>query len=163
MSHFKLTGYILMMCLIILLVTGTVLTYQSLFGIRINRLWDKVHTVSTFAMIAFIVPHIILIILRNFKANHAVSKKIIRKSISYYMKGALGIGILPFAVIAIWIYAYEEPDLINDFPEDYSYLYGEDRPFAPSLATTSTGGALEARALGESESCGTDRTATKKY
>jgi len=70
MSHFKLTGYILMVILIILIVSGSVLTYQSVFGVRISRLWDRIHTVSTFAMIAFIAPHIFLIILRNFRTVH---------------------------------------------------------------------------------------------
>ena len=32
---------------------------------------------------------------------------------------------------------------VNELPEDYSYLYGPERPFAPSLARTSTGGAFD--------------------
>jgi hypothetical protein len=47
--------------------------------------------------------------------------------------------------------------MVNAFPADYSYLYGEDRPFAPSLAQTTTGEAFDARSLSGSESCGTAR------
>src|SRR6185369_6900568 len=43
----------------------------------------------------------------------------------------------------------------NEFPKDYNYLYGTNRPFAPSLARTDTGGAFDARSLAGSESCGT--------
>jgi hypothetical protein len=52
-----------------------------------------------------------------------------------------------------WLYSGTE--YVNAFPEDYEYLYGEDRPFAPSLARTATGGAYDARLLAGSESCGT--------
>ena len=59
------------------------------------------------------------------------------------------------AVIAGLAGAYGGASYENEFPEGYSYLYGEDRPFAPSLATTDTGGALDAESLAGSESCGT--------
>jgi hypothetical protein len=42
----------------------------------------------------------------------------------------------------------------NEFPEGYNFLYGEDRPFAPSLATTTSGGAFDAESLAGSDSCG---------
>jgi hypothetical protein len=45
---------------------------------------------------------------------------------------------------------------VNEFPSDYSYVYGKDRPFAPSLARTSTGGAFDARSLSGSMTCGTE-------
>ncbi len=57
--------------------------------------------------------------------------------------------------MALAVVAYRPPELDNTFPEDYSYVYGEDRPFAPSLARTDTGGAFDARSLAGSESCGT--------
>jgi hypothetical protein len=38
---------------------------------------------------------------------------------------------------------------------DYSYVFGPDRPFAPSLARTASGGAYDARSLAGSKSCGT--------
>ena len=36
---------------------------------------------------------------------------------------------------------YTGSEYVNAFPDDYEFLYGEDRPFAPSLASTATGGA----------------------
>jgi len=49
-----------------------------------------------------------------------------------------------FAVVALSVYAYQPVKLNNNFPDDYSYLYGADRPFAPSLARTNTNGAFDA-------------------
>ena len=47
-----------------------------------------------------------------------------------------------------------EPSTSTSFPADYEYLYGDDRPFAPSLARTVSGGAYDPRSLSGSESCG---------
>ena len=43
----------------------------------------------------------------------------------------------------------------SDFPEDYSFSYGEDRPFAPSLAGTEGMEAYDPRLLSGSLTCGT--------
>jgi hypothetical protein len=58
-------------------------------------------------------------------------------------------------VLALATYAYPSPRLVNRLPEDYSYVLGPDRPFAPSLARTSTGQAFDAKSMGGSKSCGT--------
>ncbi|MDH5199001.1 MAG: cytochrome c family protein, partial [Gemmatimonadota bacterium] len=62
-----------------------------------------------------------------------------------------------FLSVALVAYWYEPPRLVNTLPEDYSLLYGPDRPFAPSLARTNTGSAFDARSMSGSESCGTSR------
>jgi len=51
--------------------------------------------------------------------------------------------------------SYSGVPYVNQLPEDYSYLYGKERPFAPSLATTDTGGAFDARTFAGPQSCGT--------
>lgn len=45
--------------------------------------------------------------------------------------------------------------LLKQIPDDYSFLYGTNRPFAPSLAKIDTGRAFDARSLARSKSCGT--------
>ena len=40
----------------------------------------------------------------------------------------------------------------NELPKDYSYLYGTNRPFAPSLARTDTGRGFDERSLAGSPS-----------
>jgi hypothetical protein len=56
--------------------------------------------------------------------------------------------------VAFLVYAYAPPRLSEDLPPDYSYAFGPDRPFAPSLAVTATGKAYDARLLAGSEGCG---------
>jgi hypothetical protein len=58
------------------------------------------------------------------------------------------------AVVALGAYLYRPVSLVNRLPDDYSYIYGHDRPFAPSLARTSTAEAFDARSTGGSKSCG---------
>lgn len=52
-------------------------------------------------------------------------------------------------------YFYQPIKWKNEFPEEYSYLNGDDRPFAPSFANTDTEQAFDPRSLGGSLSCGT--------
>jgi len=154
-NHFKFTGYVLMVSLLILVVTGLILAWQAVFGIRINSTVDLIHTIATFAMIAFIVPHIILIIIRNFKSGHAENMVPVVKAVKQFIWSTIGIAFVLFVLAGLWVFAYDKPVFNNSFPEDYSYLLGKDRPFAPSLATTSTGGAFDPGSMGGSESCGT--------
>jgi hypothetical protein len=51
----------------------------------------------------------------------------------------------------------------NEFPSDYSFAFGKDRPFAPSLAHTSTNGAFDPRSLAGSETCGSSGCHTEIY
>jgi hypothetical protein len=57
--------------------------------------------------------------------------------------------------IALLVYAYAPPRFSEELPPDYSYAFGPERPFAPSLAVTETGKAYDARLLSGSEGCGT--------
>lgn len=155
MSHFVLTGYVSMIITIIVAISGLILTYQAVLGTKISATWDLIHVISTFALIAFLVPHTILIMIRDYKARNTEAIKTVIGAENQYLKGTLIISALLFAFVILWVYAYEPLKLNNEFPEDYSYLYGEDRPFAPSLATTNTGEVFDARSLGGSEGCGT--------
>ncbi len=155
MTHIKLTGYLAMAITIVAGVSGLLLTYQALFQTHISYAWDLVHIVSTFALIAFLVPHVVLIWWRNTESARKIGlQAILAAQRNYLTKTLAGTAIL-FGLVGLFVYAYEPAQLNNEFPEDYSYLYGGDRPFAPSLASTSTGGALDARSLSGSKSCGT--------
>lgn len=154
MTHLKLTGYFALIATLIAAVSGLVLTYQAAFQTRISYGWDLVHILSTFALLAALVPHIVLIVVRDFKARAARAIQPILAAEKKFGSNTAFLVIGLFAVTALAIYAYEPVKLNNELPEDYNYLYGEDRPFAPSLAQTSTGGAFDARSLGGSESCG---------
>ncbi len=156
MTHVKLLGYLGLAVTTVALVSGLVLTYQAALGTRINYTWRTVHIISTFALVASVVPHIVLILFRDYKARaNAAMAAILQAERRFGRHVGVFLG-TSLAVVLMVVYAYQPVELNNTLPEDYNYLYGEDRPFAPSLAKTSTGGAFDARSMGGSKSCGVD-------
>jgi hypothetical protein len=101
-----------------------------------------------------LLPHILTILVRDFKARKAETVQPVLASEKHFGLNTFFVAGALFGLVALLAYAYEPVALVNEFPQDYSYLYGVDRPFAPSLAQTSSGGAFDPRSLGESESCG---------
>jgi hypothetical protein len=155
MTHFKLSGYVLMVLTIVLTVSGVILTYQALFTVKAEPIWRLTHVISTFAFIAFLLVHIIWVLIRDYRARTLEAIRPIIAAEKRYGWQLLVVIIILFAGTAVWNLTYESVNWNNEFPEDYSYVYGEDRPFAPSLANTATGGAYDTRSLSGSESCGT--------
>jgi Cytochrome c554 and c-prime len=155
MNHFKLTGYVLMVLTTVLVVSGVVLTYQALFSVKIEPGWRLTHIITTFAFVAFFVTHIVFIMIRDYKVRHYEVIVPILKAERQFGWQLLGVVVFLGTLVVIWTISYQPITLNNKLPDDYSYLYGEDRPFAPSLATTSTGGAFDTRSLSQSEGCGT--------
>lgn len=163
LSHVKLTGYLAMGATLAAIVSGVVLTVQALVSTRISYSWDLVHVVATFAVIAFAAPHLVVLVVRAVKARHsATARLVLAAQRRFALRGALVVG-AGFAIVALAASAYRPVSLHNALPPDYSYLYGPDRPFAPSLARTSTNDGFDARSLGGSESCGTSRCHEQIY
>jgi hypothetical protein len=154
-SHVVLTGYFAMLATIVLIVSGLVLTFEAIFAPRISRGWDLAHIWATFGLIASVLPHVGTLIVRAARAKagaiggtlHAASRRF--QYVSVLLTAALFIPVIVASVV------YRPPKLNNQFPKDYSYVFGPQRPFAPSLARTASGGAYDARSLAGSESCGT--------
>ena len=157
MDQIKLTGYFSTVATVVAAVTGLVLTYQVIFQTRISPLMDLIHIISTFALVATLLPHILIIMIRDFRAGKtevmqpilAAQRRFGSKQI--YLLAAFS------SLVALLVFAYQPVELDNNLPDDYSFLYGPDRPFAPSLARTRTGGAIDARALSGSQACGSSR------
>ncbi len=146
MSSVVLLGYVSAAGLIVCLVSGIVVTWQGLLGLRMSWAWRQVHLISTFVAVGAAAPHIIQLLLRVFRVMPAASRYVIASS----ALGAAGL-----VVVALLPLAYPDPQYVNEFPADYSYAFGKDRPFAPSLARTTTNGAFDARTLAGSRTCGT--------
>lgn len=154
MTHVKLLGYIGVFVLAACVLSGVILTLQAVFGSRITYLWDTVHIVTTFAVVAFIAPHVVLVITRALRGESENLAAILAAAKNY----GWGTLITTFgfvAVVGLATYAYEPVKLKHEFDADYSFKYGKDRPFAPSLAVTDTGHAIDARSVSGSKSCGT--------
>lgn len=162
LSHVKLTGYFAMAASIALIVSGLVLTAQALFAVRISRAWDLAHIVATFALIASALPHIVTLIIRASRGGAAAATPVRAASHGFgFVTLALTLSL--FVPVALATVFYRPPRLVNALPADYSFQFGRDRPFAPSLARTASGGAYDARSLAGSESCGTSNCHKEIY
>lgn len=163
MTHVKLTGYIAMVITLIAALSGLILTSQAIFATKISYTWDRIHIVSTFALLVFFIPHVVTILVRNYRVRKTEAMQPVVAAGRAYIWNATSGTLLVFGISALLVYAYEPVRFDNRFPDDYSFIYGEDRPFAPSLATTSTGGAFDARSLSGSKGCGTAGCHEKIY
>ncbi|NOZ07353.1 MAG: hypothetical protein GXO91_00565 [FCB group bacterium] len=157
MTHVKLTGYLAMGAAVICSISGVVLTWQAVFGLRIGKGWDMAHLISTFAIIILTLPHIVTLVLRVRAARDKEKQAKVLDAQKIFGWGTVLVTILPIAVIALWSYAYEPVNFNNNFPEDYNFTHGEDEPFLPSLAKTNDGKAIDSRALSGSLACGSTR------
>ena len=163
LSHVVLTGYFSMLTSVVLVVSGLVLTAQALFGTRISPRWDLVHVVATFGLVASVIPHVVTLMLRARRVPRSAENGALRAS----TRGFALVTLCVTAALAVMVLAaakaYPEPELVNKLPADYGYVFGEKRPFAPSLATTESGGGYDARSLGGSASCGKSGCHTQIY
>ncbi|GIX05864.1 MAG: hypothetical protein KatS3mg115_0267 [Candidatus Poribacteria bacterium] len=148
LSHVVLLGYVGLTALVLCALSGVVLTVEGIWGIRRSPFWRWFHLTTTFVALGTVIPHILIAYLRARRRGLArQAHRMLGETVGGTAAGLLLIG------LSTAIYSGEQYH--NEFPPDYSYVYGEDRPFAPSLATTDTGGAFDARSLAGSESCGT--------
>ena len=155
MSHVKLTGYFALVATVVAIASGLVLTWQAALQTRIGYGWDLVHIVATFALIASVLPHVVVLVLRASRSGNGAVADPILAGAKRFALGSAGVAAVLFVAVAVLTWVYEPVELVDELPADYSYVYGPDRPFAPSLARTSTGSAFDSRSLGGSESCGT--------
>jgi cytochrome c554/c'-like protein len=155
LSHIQVLGYIAGVVLLLCLASGTVVTCEALGGNKLSHTWDLVHILTTLAVIGFVVPHILLTALLERKSRQAGGASEVTQAAAYFGKAVLGMTAGGVAVVVLAAYAYTPVRLHNAFPDNYSFRYGKDRPFAPSLARTKSGGALDPALLSGSRSCGT--------
>ena len=147
-SHITLLGWVALAALAVTCASGVVLTVQAAFGVQTSAPWRTAHLVATLAMLAGLLPHLISVVLKQRHTETA-------PAIVPYFAQSFGLAVLGGAVCLGLAAAYSGVKYHNQFPADYSFLYGTNRPFAPSLARTDTGGAFDAQSLAGSRSCGT--------
>jgi hypothetical protein len=151
-----LLGYVGLGALAICEISGLWLTSQALFGIRTSPWMRYTHLISTLLTLAAAIPHLVIAWWRRRNLEFA--------------KGAKGWAGVTVAATVTWILAvgiltsvYSGTKYRNAFPSDYSYPFGKDRPFAPSLAHTATNVAYDPRSLAGSETCGSSGCHTEIY
>jgi len=154
MNNIKLTGYISLLAIVAALLSGLILTWQAAFSFKISYLWKNVHLISTFVLLASVLPHVLLLVVRNLKArnNEAMKNKV--RAQKLYGFNSLYIVFIQFAFVGLFMYVYEPPELMSEFPGDYEFPHGYENPFSPSLARTANGSVIDPELLGGSQSCG---------
>ena len=145
-SDVLLLGYVGATALVLCCISGLVITWQGLFGVRSSALWRNIHLITTVATIAPVAAHLVLAWLRHRTEEASGAVGLAVQSALY--------GLMALAIIPALVFFAPGERYRNDFPPDYSFLYGKDKPFVPSLARTATGGAYDPRSLAGSESCG---------
>lgn len=148
MSDVVLLGYLGAAMLAGCLFSGGIVTWQALFSGKTNSLWRDVHLITTLGLAASCVAHLAL---SYFRARKVGEASIVHQGLGWAAVVALGMLLPLIAGLA----AYSGRVRKNHLPSDYRFLYGKNRPFAPSLARTSTGTAIDSQSLAGSESCGT--------
>jgi hypothetical protein len=151
-SHYMVTGYIAFVAVALNALSGLVLTLQAAFGTLISYTWDTVHIITTLVILAFLVPHLVLLITRNRKGQSNETRLALDAEVRW-VKGALGWTVSVFLAMAVLTGLYQPVVWVNEFPDGYQIADGRT-PFSPSLATTVSGGAYDDRSLTGSESCG---------
>ena len=148
LSDVLLLGYLGLTALLVCCLSGIVVTWQGLLSVKTSPAWRMVHLVSTLVTLGAGLAHVMLAYVRARKEVVAVPVR------GYF--GYTGAATLAGVVLSVALgMLYSGTRYVNEFPKGYNFLYGKDRPFAPSLARTASGGAMDARSLAGSESCGT--------
>ncbi len=133
-SHYQLLGYASVAAFLALLVSGVVLTWQAAVGSRIGRIWDLVHIVATFVLMGVLGAHLATLLWR--KSNHPAMRQALRSAHRSCLWQSVAWGAVPTLVCILLAVAYQGVKFEQAFPSGYSFKYGTDRPFAPSLART---------------------------
>ena len=160
-NHIQLLGYVSFLLIAACILSGVVLGVQAAFGTRISYTWDLVHIVTGLVLAGVTVVHLAVVWVRRVNAPVTLIPLRAAKR-RFLIWGTVGIAV-PFVVHGGLVAMHDEPTLNNDFPADYSWKFGKDRPFAPSLVRTVSDWAYDSRTLSGSAGCGTSGCHSEIY
>ena len=156
MSDVLLLGYVGLAALAVCGLSGLAVTWQGLLATRTTPWLRYLHLISTLLALVASVPHVVIAWFRRRSTEAA------RPAAGWLAWAVAGCTVGSCATAALTL-GYSGIKYRNEFPPEYSFLYGKNRPFAPSLARTSTGGAFDARSLAGSSTCGSSGCHTEIY
>jgi hypothetical protein len=160
LSHVKLQGYFAVFVLLVCLVSGFVLTYDALLGMRTGAIWRGLHRWTTVALAGFTLTHILAIVWRD-RRRWLAGDTDLAAATRRFGAGSLAGAVAPFVIVGAVLAIYRAPARTGEFPADYELwqpsnpLYAANRPFAPSLAKTPDNRPIPAAVLAGSKGCGT--------
>ena len=156
LSDVLLLGYVGIGALAICLISGVAVTWQALLGGKTLPWLRYLHLISTLVMMAATIPHIFIAWWRRRGAESS-------RGAAGWLVAGTATTVAGICAIAVLTFAYHGTKYRNEFPSDYSYPFGKNRPFAPSLAHTSTNSAFDPKSLADSETCGSSGCHTEIY
>ncbi len=113
LSDVVLLGYVAVAALLVTSVSGLVVTWQGLFGLRMAPLWRNVHLVSTLVALAAAIPHVVLVYVRVRAKEETATPA--RRTL-FETLAATAVGLVIIAALAL---LYSGPHYVNAFPDDY--------------------------------------------
>ena len=137
-------GYILMVMVMVCLVSGVVVTWQAIYGLKLSKTWDMVHLVTGITSTVTIVLHLAMAFLRRRPAIRRVPEfaMALRR---FALEGFAYVGV-SFAIVIMVAVSWPTQQIEMPLPEGYtlpSYLQQFDEyrgsPFAPTYARTESG------------------------
>ncbi len=152
-SHYQFLGYLSAAVLFVLFVSGFVLTWQAAFGIRISYTWDLLHLITGLVLVFAVLAHCSILWVRKANAPEAVAA--LRHGKRSFLRQFLAASCLLIVVHAGSAALYSPAPVHDEFPHDYSWKFGKDRPFAPSLVRTASNWAYDPTTMSGSAGCGT--------
>lgn len=152
-------GYALLVAVVACAVSGLVVTWQSLFGTRMDPLWDRVHLVSGIATTILLVVHLAMAVLRR----SAASFPELRPARRVFTAWSGGVVLASAFLVGVGTLLAPTRPTTFEAPEhytmpEYALTPGsqyENSPFAPSSARTEGMLLVDPAVLSGSESCGT--------
>ncbi|MCA9289528.1 MAG: hypothetical protein KDA25_00265 [Phycisphaerales bacterium] len=148
LSHYQLLGYLAAVVLLICLVSGVVVTVNGVVGPRLDRTWDLVHLITGLVAAVLVLAHLLSILVR--RMGRAASAQDVRRARRRFGVVCGSWCAVLLGLCAAWTVLYDAPRLRLPFSDAYSWRFGEERPFAPSLAVVDEspwGDDLERRVL----------------
>jgi len=153
-------GYLLMAAVVVCIVSGCVLTWESAFGPRLSPVWDLTHLISSFAVCALTPVHLVLAWLRR-RSSAAGAPGLARAARGFAISLAGGLA-AAVAVVGILSLSWPVTPTERPIPDDYAlserfeqYDEYQGNPFAPTFARTESGRFVDPAVLSGSKSCGT--------
>lgn len=155
LNQTKFTGWCTGLMALVCCLSGVVLTAEGIFSASTTDAWRTVHIVTTFGLVFFLVPHLGVIVLRERrKRDEPAARELVHAAYRHLRRASLGlaVGMLLTVGSSLW---WPGAQFVNEFPADYEMDPYGNGPFAPSLARTASGDAMDSRSLSGSASCGT--------
>jgi len=155
-THVKFSGHAFALMTAACALSGVALTLESVAGTYISSVWRTAHVVTTFGVLLFLAAHLGTLWARARRGAPEGADQPVAPALRGHARFMLASTLGLLGITAVMSALIRPVAMVDAFPVGYEMTpYEGAGPFSPSLATTASGGALDARRLSGSESCGT--------